>query len=359
MNHHDVAGLVMLYAPDAVLESPMFDTVRGRDAIGASYARLFAILPDYASRISDMLVLSEGDRAAVFSTVTGTHQADFLGLRPTGQPLEYHVARLLTFRDGFIVFERRIYDYRGVLERLEKTRLDQEMALASAVQHALCQTRHAGPHFEVVGASVPCRAIGGDFLEYVDLSEGVVAVALGDVAGKGPASALIASMLQGMLATLGPEDRRPSVALSRLNLALCRRGIQPRFATLTYGTLAPSGQFTYSNAGHTPPLALSARGGELLTEGGPILGVFPDATFPEDVVDLVPGDSIVIVSDGVTEAENVAGEDFGLGRLKAVAEGHRHESPGRLLERLWDAVRGFTGGITSADDATIAVLRRR
>src|SRR6187401_3179804 len=242
LNRHDVPALLALYARDAVLESPMFHTVRGREAIGGSFERLFAIFPDYSIEMSDALFLADGDRAAEFSTVTGTHLVEFFGLPPTGQRIKYHAARLFTIRDNLIVSEQRIYDFGGVIERLEKTRMEREMAIAAAVQHTLlCRTQHAGPFFEVAGASLPCRAIGGDFLEYLDLPGGAVGIALGDVSGKGPAAALVAAMVQGMFSVVAIESPSPSAALAGVNQALCRRGIEPRFATLAYGVLTPDG----------------------------------------------------------------------------------------------------------------------
>ena len=360
LNRHDVPALLRLYADDAVLESPMFDTLRGRAAIGASFERLFTIFPDYSIVMSDAHYLSEGDRAAEFSTVTGTHRVELFGLPPTGQQIEYQAARLFTIRHGRIAFEHRIYDFGGVLERLEKARMERELAVAAAVQHTLlCRTEHTGPFFEVVGSSLPCRAIGGDFLEYLDLPRGEVGLALGDVSGKGPAAALVAAMLQGMFSIVAGESLTPEPALTRVNQTLCRRGIEPRFATLAYGMLAPDGRLTYSNAGHNPPLLLTASGTKRLTEGGPMLGVFPDASFPEETIMLSPGDSVVVFSDGVTDALAPDGDDFGIDRLLECAASYRLARPADLLSHLFATVKDFVGSAPPSDDVTIAVIRYR
>jgi len=359
LNRHDVPDLMALYAGDAVLESPMFDTVRGKGAIRRSFHRLFTIFPDYRVHMADALFLADGDRAAEFSRVTGTHDVELFGLPPTGQVIEYHAARLFTLRGGVILNEQRIYDFRGVLERLEKSRLDRELTTASVIQQALCRTRHHGQSFDTVGATLSCRAIGGDFLEYVDLPGGKLGLALGDVSGKGPAAALVAAMLQGMLSIIAGDDPCPSAVVARLNRALYERGIEPSFATLTYATLAPDGRFTYANAGHHPPLVLRATGVEQLTEGGPMLGIFPDAQFPEASVALAPGDTVVAFSDGVVEAEAPDGADFGLTRLLQVVSAERDDSPQMLLDRVLAAVRDFCGDTTPGDDVTVAVARYR
>jgi steroid delta-isomerase-like uncharacterized protein len=359
LNRHDVPALVALYSDDAVLISPMFETVTGREAIGRSFERLFTIFPDYSIQMSDALSLFEGDRAAEFSTVTATHQVELFGLPPTGQRIEYHAARLFTLRGGQIAYEQRIYDFGGVLERLEKTRTDRELGLAKAVQAALCRTRHEGTFFEAVGSSLPCRAIGGDFLEYLNLPDGRLGVAVGDVSGKGPAAALVAAMLQGMFSMVAADGGEPSETLTRLNTALCRRGIEPRFATLTYVTIASNGRLTYANAGHHPPLLLASRGVTRLTEGGPMLGLFEHAVFPEASLDLAHGDTLVAFSDGITDALAPDGSDFGMDRLLTIAGAHRTERPPELLARLLGTVEAFVGLTPPNDDVTVAVVRYR
>lgn len=359
LNRHDVPALTALYAEDAVLISPMFETVRGREAIGRSYERLFAIFPDYSIEMRDALSLFDADRAAEFSSVTATQQLELFGLPPAGQRVEYQAARLFTFRDGLIAYEHRVYDFGGLIARIEKTRLDHELALATAVQSALCRTRHDGAFFTAVGSSLPCRAIGGDFLEFMDLPGRHVGIAVGDVSGKGPAAALVAAMLQGMFSMVAGEGGSPSETLTRLNVALCRRGIEPRYATLTYATLAPDGTLAYANAGHQPPLLLSAAGVTRLVEGGPMLGLFEDARFPQAVVTLAPGDTLVAFSDGITDAVAPDGSDFGMERLLSVAAAHRRERPPQLLGRLLETVTAFAGPIPPNDDVTAAVVRYR
>lgn len=359
LNRHDVDALTSLYAPDAVLESPMFETVRGRAAIRGSFERLFELFPDYAIEMSDALFISEGNRAAEFSRVTGTQRLELFGLPPTGQRVEYHAARLFTISKGLIANEQRIYDFRGVLERLEKARLDQELLVASAVQQTLCQIDHAGAFFEVVGSSLPCRAIGGDFLEYIDLPSGDLGIAVGDVSGKGPAAALVAAMLQGMFSVVALESVDPSSALARVNRALCQRGIEPRFATLAYAVLSRDGRLTYSNAGHNPPLLLSAAGVTRLTAGGPMLGVFEDAEFPQETIRLERGDGIIAFSDGVTDAVAPDGDDFGTERLVDRARAARLAPPRQILEELFATIREFVGTAPPTDDVTIAVVKFR
>ena len=360
VNRHDPLDLAALYAEDAVLVSPMFHTVHGRKAIQQSFDRLFEIYPDYMISKSDQLSLYEGDRAAEFSVVSGTQSVEIFGLPPTGHRIEYQTARLFTLRDGLIAGEQRIYDFGGVLERLEKTRVDRELAMASTVQQTLfARTASAGSFFDIVASSLPCRAIGGDFLEYCDLPSGSFGFAIGDVSGKGPAAALVAAMLQGMFSMVASEGAGPGDTLVRLNEALCGRGIEPRFATLFYGVLSADGRLHYSNAGHTSPLVVGPSGVRVLTSGGPILGVFKSAAFPEGSCQLAPGESVVACTDGVTEAASPDDEFFGMERLIAAASAGHASHPRELVEQLLSAVRTFCRTAPTADDATIVVLRYR
>lgn len=358
LNRRDVAALAALYADDAVLDSPMFNQVRGRQAIADSFVQLFQLFPDYTIRLTEALFLSGDQRVAEFCTVRGTHSVEFHGLPATGQEIEYQTARLFTVRDGLIAHERRLYDFRGVLDRLDKVRIDREMTLASVVQATLCRTRFDGPFCRMVASSLPCRSIGGDFVEYLELTHGGFGLAVGDVAGKGPAAALVAAMLQGMFSIVATMDEGgPSEVLTRLNGALFKRGVHPKYATLVYGVLHEDGTFVYSNAGHHPPLLVTNAGTTVLDAGGPILGVFEDATFPEASVRLAPGDRIVAFSDGVTDAESADGSDFGMARLFEAVHTSRQQDAATLVTELLGAVERFTGPVPATDDVTIAAVQ--
>lgn len=358
LNRHDVAALRLLYAEDAVVVSPMFRVLRGREAIGQAFEHLFALFPGYRTEVSDAPFLHEGDRVAEFSAVAARHDVELFGLPATGQPVEYRAARLFTFRDGLIVHEQRIYDFAGMIDRLEKARTDQELSTASEVQHTLFgRPSRTGGHYRMVAASIPSRAISGDFLESLDLPGGAFGMAVGDVSGKGPAAALVAAMLQGMLSTVARDGYGPSEILSWLNRALCGREIEQHFATMALVVLAPDGRLTYSLAGHHPPLCVGSAGTARLDVGGPPLGVFEDSSYPEATVTLAPGDAVLAFSDGVTEAVSPTGEFYEVDRLVAAALEYRELPVEAWLERLLGSVRAFSGDGQLTDDVTMAVIR--
>ena len=246
-------------------------------------------------------------------------------------------------------------------ETMEKARMEQEMRIAAEIQQALLpKMARAGTFFSAAAASIPCRSIGGDFYDYVDLPAGAMGFALGDVAGKGPPAALLSAMMQGIFAAQAASSDSPSQTISRVNLALYRRGIESRFVTLMYGTMAPDGRLTYCNAGHNPPLIISSSGSASLRRlecGGPIVGLFESATFDEETVTLSPGDWLIVFSDGVSEAMSASGDEYGETRIVSCVEKNTAMEPRELLEALFADVREFTRGAAQSDDITAMVLR--
>ena len=247
-------------------------------------------------------------------------------------------------------------------ETMEKAKLEQEMRIAAEIQQALLpKMARDAPYFTAAAASLPCRSIGGDFYDYVDLPDRALGFVLGDVAGKGPPAALLSAMMQGMFAAQAARSEPPSTTISRVNLALYRRGIESRFVTLMYGALEQSGQLTYCNAGHNPPLVISAAGDNVrrLECGGPIVGLFEGATYDEETVVLSPGDWLIVFSDGVSEALSAEGDEYGDERIVACVQQNASAAPQQLLEALFADVRQFAHGAAQSDDITAMVLRYR
>jgi serine phosphatase RsbU (regulator of sigma subunit)/pSer/pThr/pTyr-binding forkhead associated (FHA) protein len=246
-------------------------------------------------------------------------------------------------------------------ETMEKAKMEQEMRIAAEIQQALLpKAGHSGSFFRTAASSIPCRSIGGDFYDYVDLRSGAFGFALGDVAGKGPPAALLSAMMQGIFAAQAAASDTPSETIARVNLALYKRGIESRFVTLMYGVLEPDGRLTYCNAGHNPPLIIPGSvGGAVrrLEVGGPIVGLFEAATFQEETVTLSPGDLLLVFSDGVSEALSADGEEYGEERIITTAKASPGATPAELLQALFADVRVFTRGAAQSDDITAMVLR--
>jgi phosphoserine phosphatase RsbU/P len=243
-------------------------------------------------------------------------------------------------------------------DSMEKARIEQELRIASQIQQALLPLgRKSGGFFDAMGASIPCRAIGGDFFEYLDLADGRFGFALGDVAGKGPPAAILTAVLQGIFVAQSFASVSPSETLARINLALIHRSLESRFATAFFGVLDTQGTLTYCNAGHNAPMLIGRSGMRRLEEGGLILGIFENVTYEQGTVRLEPGDTIVVFSDGVSEALSAQNEEFGEPRLQRLVEKNLSAGPQEMLEHLLEAVRDFTTGAVQNDDVTALVVR--
>ena len=158
---------------------------------------------------------------------------------------------------------------------LEKAKLEQDIRIAAEIQQALLpKPRHGGAFFETAATTIPCRSIGGDFYDVMDLTGDVLGFALGDVAGKGPPAALLSALLQGIIAAQTASSDGPSATLARVNKAMIRRAVAARYATMFYAELHADGRLVYGNAGHNPPIVIGPGGVRRLEAGGPPVGLF-------------------------------------------------------------------------------------
>jgi phosphoserine phosphatase RsbU/P len=243
-------------------------------------------------------------------------------------------------------------------ESAEKARLDRDLRIAADIQRALLpEPAFDAGMADLAAASIPCRTVGGDFFDYLDVGDHGFGFALGDVAGKGPPAALLAAAVQSNFAAHAPVSDTPADAMARINKALLRRAIEARFATMFYGSITTDGQLSYSNAGQEPPLVVRANDMSWLEEGGPVLGLLSIATYAYATVALQPGDLVVVCSDGVTEARNLAGDEFGRDRLVEALQGRHGAKPEAALEHVLGAVKSFSQGAAQGDDITLLILR--
>lgn len=243
-------------------------------------------------------------------------------------------------------------------EAIEKARLEQELRIAADIQRAILPAgSHVGEGYQVAAGTLPCRSIGGDFYDYFDLPGGHFGFALGDVAGKGPAAALLSALVQGVLTAYAGAPAGPAAALHEVNAALLRRALDARYVTLFYGILGADGRLLWSNAGHNAPVVVGPGGVCRLPAGGPPLGLFEGASWEEGTTVLDPGASIVVFSDGVSEALDCSGVEFGDARIIECAAVRAYESPAALLDDLLARVGAHAAGVPQHDDVTALVVR--
>jgi sigma-B regulation protein RsbU (phosphoserine phosphatase) len=217
--------------------------------------------------------------------------------------------------------------------------------------------------FEVSGASRPMELVGGDFYDYIPISDKILGVAIADVSGHGlPAALQVRDIYMGLRMGLA-RDLKIVRTVERMNQIIHKSTLTSRFVSMFYGELELNGLFIYVNAGHPPPFHLAA-GGEVryLEEGGPVLGPLQNAAYERGVVQVAPGDLVVLYTDGITEARGAApGEptdEFGLDRLVAICRENQHRPAPEIVAAAFDSLDRFTNGRAATDDRTVVVVRR-
>jgi len=227
-------------------------------------------------------------------------------------------------------------------------RVQQEMTIAAEIQQGLMRVIVPEvPYAKVNAASYPCKDIGGDFFDLVHTSKGLSLV-VADVSGKGVAAAVVASTLQGMLYSHLSEDSSLPEMIGTVNRFLFEKIGGQKYATLVIARLYPDGQLELINCGHVPPIIVSGDTVTRIEHGNLPVGLIPGVKYTAVMHQLKPGDRLVVVTDGVTEAEDAAGEFFGSERLDQCC-------PGGFLG-IEQAVTQFRGDTPLSDDCTMTEL---
>src|SRR5499427_4127388 len=217
-------------------------------------------------------------------------------------------------------------------------RYQQELAIAAGIQQRLMAvTIPEVPFVRMAGRNLSCKEIGGDFFDAVNTADGL-AVVLADVSGKGVSAALLASTLQGMIYSQLTARMPLTEIVAAVNRFFTQKHIGEKYATVIVARIHPDGELEYVNCGHVPPLLVSRQQVNRPTHGNVPVGLLKDAVYESDRCRLNPGDRLVLVTDGVTEAENARGEFFEDSRLEVVAA--RSQS----LEDIFNAVADFCNG---------------
>jgi serine phosphatase RsbU (regulator of sigma subunit) len=213
---------------------------------------------------------------------------------------------------------------------------------------------------DVAGHNAPCRTVGGDYFDFFRYGESRVALVLGDVSGKGMPASLLMMGLQARVQVLIEEPKNLAEAMTRLNRITSANCPSNRFITFFSCIVdGDTGEVAFCNAGHNPPLIVRKSGEvEELSGAGPVLGILGSIEYAEYRTHLDEGDTLVIYSDGVTEAANPEGEEFDTERLGAAVQRSRTEPAGAIVEAVNRAVADFTAGAPQSDDITLIVARR-
>lgn len=251
------------------------------------------------------------------------------------------------------------------LSPTEKDRLEFELELSSRVQQALLPQHIPDiPGLELAAFSRPAQIVGGDYFDFFRFRDGAHGLVIGDVAGKGMSASLLMAGLQASLRTLAPDYDSPAEVVRRLNLLFCHNIHLTSFVTLFVARFeAQTQRLVYCNAGHNPPLLFRPRpnGGAPLTwlaPTGAAIGLIEEFQFEEQTVSLAPGDTLLLYTDGVTEAINPQQEEFGPERLADLVHQGANGSAQALIQAVRQRLQEFTNSQPPLDDTTMVVGKR-
>jgi phosphoserine phosphatase RsbU/P len=248
-----------------------------------------------------------------------------------------------------------------LLEVADRLSLKNDLEIAREIQQAMLpKAAFQAEGIEAFGMTRPANTVGGDFYDVIPLANGRVLITLGDVAGKGSPAALLMALLLAMLRTLVDEGLPPAELVARLNVQVMKHAPGTRFITLFLGVFDPSsGELSFVNAGQNPPLLRRSTGEyERLKDGGVALGMFERSQYAVGRAKLEPSDVLVMYSDGITEAEDPAGQPFDEQGLQTVMDTRSWGSAKELGWATFEAVERHTQERRLMDDLTVLVMRR-
>lgn len=316
--------------------------------------------PRYASQTMALF-----DIRSVLAVPLSVNELEVFGIvyadSPTAQTTftEEHLNILTTLAS---VASIRVENARLLEERMERERMERELELATEIQQRL---QPAAPplmdDYEFQGISFSCYEIGGDYYDFIPQPESKMVIALGDVSGKGTGAALLMSSLHAAIHAQLAANTKLLKTVTEINKYLADNTPSNRFITLFIAELdSLTGCIRYINAGHNPPLIGRADGRvEQLDMAGFPLGILPQAVYEVGETQLQPGESLVIYSDGVTEANNPAEEEFGIERLTEVIRKNIKSSASGLRDKVESSLSAFTRTAPANDDITLVIVKRK
>jgi len=274
-----------------------------------------------------------------------------------GQEFSSDDARLLTIvatQSAQTIENARLYDDERRLQSLEE-----DLRTARLIQYSLLPRENPrANHFDIAGLYEPAQLIGGDYFDFIRIDDDHLGISIADVSGKGTSAALLMASLQSCLRGQAILGRSPRETINNLNLMLSQFLVSGRFITLVYGVLdIHRGIFTYVNAGHCYPIFVGSDKIVELEESGIILGFSPDSRYTESEVSLQAGESILLYTDGITEAANATEEQYGEPRLIDLVKANRSLSAAELIFLIKDSVVRYQAGVPQSDDITLVAVR--
>lgn len=263
---------------------------------------------------------------------------------------------IIAAQSAQVIENARLYEEEQALLRMEE-----ELRVAYEIQmHLLPKEAPQLAGCDIAGKSIPAKEVGGDYYDFIPISDHQLAICLGDVSGKGMPAALLMANLQATVRGQTLSGNSCGDCVQQSNRLLFQSTDIQKFATLFYGILdTEKNEMHYANAGHDNPFLFS-RNGEVrrLGTGGTVLGFMEDASYEDEVVQCNPGDLLVVYSDGVTDAMDADENEFGEERLEALVRDNLGVSSNELIGKIISSVQSSSGGTPQFDDITLVVVKR-
>jgi sigma-B regulation protein RsbU (phosphoserine phosphatase) len=250
----------------------------------------------------------------------------------------------------------------------EKKRLEQELEIAREVQATLFPKQLPHPRgMAIFGGCEPARVVSGDYYDFIVEDEARLDIVVADISGKGISAALLMANLQAAMRNQllsikhdSPEDIENSLAevVTQLNQQIYLNSPAEKYATLFLSRYdAETRRLSYCNAGHLPPILLEGQGVQMLEPTGMVVGLFPNASYQAKSVEMSPGSTLAIFTDGVTEAVNGTDEEFGDERLLEALRGSRARTPEGIYKFVIEKIRAWQGDLPQHDDITLIIAK--
>ena len=313
---------------------------------------LLSQIPAVHPNIRSVIISAYGDMKNI-RTAMNRGAFDFVT-----KPLDFDDLRLTIDRTL-----RHLTEWRAALSSRDKlVALQNELDVASRMQQSILPTQFPqGSEFQMFGNMEPARNVGGDFFDVMHLDNGKIGIGIADVSGKGVPAALFMMSTRTLLKGAAIGSRGPGEVLREVNDLLHEDNEAFMFVTVLYAVYNPAtGDFIYASGGHDAPLVIHADGSSTLLPltDGIALGVAPDIHFSQNTVALAPSDTVILYTDGVTEAMNGANEQFGVEGMRKVFAAAPPKDAHDATGAVFDAVHTFAGDTPQSDDITCITLRR-
>ncbi|MSV29894.1 MAG: response regulator [Bryobacterales bacterium] len=329
------------------------------------------VMSDINMPVMDGLTLLSrlSDINRLLKTVIVTAYGDMRNIRTAMNRGAYDfLTKPIDFVDFETTINKTVQELRGIREGQKASEqlkaIQNELSVATRIQQSILPRKFpAFPEradFDVYGAMIPAQEVGGDFYDFFLIDEARLGFAVGDVSGRGVASAIFMAACRTLLKATALQGVPAAECVKYVNSVMSKEKESAMFVTLVYGILdTATGEIEYCVGGHNPPYVFTGSASRAALDGpsGMIVGLFEDAEYEIGRVTLKPGDALLLYTDGVTEAQNKDGDGFHEERLEAVLERSGDKKVREIVDDLIGEVRGFTAGTPQSDDITVLALR--